>query len=110
MSAKPINIAAAVVDAVKSTTKEWARQRRAEERDASARLRRHDRMLRQHRTTILDAAWSVMEAAYAAASDNGTLPTRPRQIMYAARPEILRLTGKSSLDDRWPEKTRSSKH
>ena len=101
MSAKPINIAAAVVDAVKSTTKEWARQRRAEERDASARLRRHDRMLRQHRTTILDAAWSVMAAAYAAASDNGTLPTRPRQIMYAARPEILRLTGKSSLDDRY---------
>ena len=101
MSAKPINIAAAVVDAVKSTTKEWARQRRAEERDASARLRRHDRMLRQHRTTILYAAWSVMEAAYAAASDNGTLPTRPRQIMYAARPEILRLTGKSSLDDRY---------
>src|SRR6516165_8856312 len=26
---------------------------------------------------------------------------RPRQIMYAARPEILRLTGKSSLDDRY---------
>jgi hypothetical protein len=29
------------------------------------------------------------------------LPTRPRQIIYAARPEILELTGKSMLDDRY---------
>jgi hypothetical protein len=101
MSAKPINIASAVADAVKGVTREWAKQRRSEERDKSARLRRDDRMIRRRRITIRDAAEEVMVAAYNAASDNGTLPTRPRQIMYAARPKILLRTGKSSLDDRY---------
>jgi hypothetical protein len=44
--------------------------------------------------TIKDAAWQVMPAAYAAASSEGTLPANARQVMYAARPDILRLTGK----------------
>jgi hypothetical protein len=42
-----------------------------------------------------------MDEAYAKASDNGRLPVRPRQIMYAARPKILGLTGKDHLDDRY---------
>ena len=37
-----------------------------------------------------------MDEAYAQASDNGRLPVRPRQIMYAARPQILKLTGSKS--------------
>ena len=44
--------------------------------------------MREDRTTIQDAAWMVMEDAYNAASDDGSLPTRPRQVMYAARPDI----------------------
>jgi hypothetical protein len=39
-----------------------------------------------------------MASAYAAASDNGALPANARQIYYAARPEILRLTEKDTLD------------
>ena len=42
---------------------------------------------------IKTAAWKVMEAAYMKASDGGELPANARQIMYAARPEILRLAG-----------------
>jgi hypothetical protein len=42
-----------------------------------------------------------MDEAYAKASDNGRLPVRPRQIRYAARPEILGLTEKDHLDDRY---------
>jgi hypothetical protein len=42
-----------------------------------------------------------MEAAYFKASANGTYPALARQIMYAARPEILRLTGESSLDSQY---------
>jgi hypothetical protein len=42
-----------------------------------------------------------MEKAYLKASDNGRLPARPRQIMYAARPDILELTAKDTLDDRY---------
>jgi hypothetical protein len=41
--------------------------------------------------------FDVMEDAYLAASDHGTLPTKPRQIMYAARPEILARTGEETL-------------
>jgi Topoisomerase 6 subunit A/Spo11, Toprim domain len=41
-----------------------------------------------------------MPAAYAKASANGTLPAHARQIMYAARGEIQRLTGRM-LDDQY---------
>lgn len=50
---------------------------------------------------IKDAAWSVMEKAYLAASGNGTYPANARQIMYAARPDILRLIGKDRLNDKY---------
>ena len=101
MSAKPIDIAASITDAVEGVTKAWAKQRKAEERSAGARARRYDRMVRSDRFTIREAAWVAMKNAYMKASDNGRLPTRPRQIMYAARPEILELTGKDTLDDRY---------
>ena len=38
----------------------------------------------------------MMEAAYMLASDNGQLPAKARQIMYAARPRVL------ALRDPWP--------
>jgi hypothetical protein len=84
---------------VLGVTKEWAQQRKAEERNANARFRRADRLVRSGRVTIQHAAWMVMKGAYNAASDNGRLPTKPRQIMYAARPEILEITGRDSIDD-----------
>ena len=46
--------------------------------------------------TVKAAAYQVMEAAYLKASSNGTLPANARQIMYAARPLIIELTGKAS--------------
>jgi hypothetical protein len=49
--------------------------------------------------SIIAASWRVMARAYAAASDNGTLPANARQIMYAARPWILALTGTATLND-----------
>jgi len=101
MSAKPIDIAASITDAVEGVTKAWAKQRKAEERSAGALARRYDRMVRSDRFTIREAAWVAMKNAYMKASDNGRLPTRPRQIMYAARPEILELTEKDTLDDRY---------
>ena len=101
MTTKPINIAASITDAVEGVTKAWAKQRKAEERSASAFARRYNRMVRSDRFTIREAAWVAMKNAYMKASDNGRLPTRPRQIMYAARPEILELTGKDTLDDRY---------
>jgi hypothetical protein len=49
--------------------------------------------------SIAGAARQVMEAAYMKASDDGTLPANARQIMYAARPTILRLAGVEKFSD-----------
>jgi hypothetical protein len=87
----------AIKGAVRSVTKDWAKQRKAEERDRHAALGRRYRLVRSARVTIRDAAFEVMEEAYLAASDNGSLPVKPRQIMYAARPKILRMTGEVEL-------------
>ena len=47
-----------------------------------------------------------MEQAYLAASENvpgcgGRLPAKARQVMYAARPDILRMTGAKGFTDGW---------
>jgi hypothetical protein len=101
MATKPADLVASITDAVRDVTGHWARQRKAEDRDRSRELHRWDRLVRSDRVTIREAAFSVMEAAYLKASDDGRLPARPRQIMYAARPEILGLTGRDTLDDRY---------
>ena len=46
--------------------------------------------------TVKAAAYQVMEQAYLKASSGGTLPANARQIMYAARPLIIELTGKTT--------------
>src|SRR5271165_280941 len=88
----------AIVAAVKQVTAAWHRQRKAEERNASAKLRRMDALKAASKMSIKAAAYTVMAAAYAAASDNGALPANARQIFYAARPEIMRLAQVSELN------------
>jgi hypothetical protein len=90
-----------IIDAIQGVTKSWTKQRKAEEREIAQIDRRYDRLPRSRRTTLVDAAWSVMEEAYLKASSNGQYPAHARQIMYAARGEILDLTGKSQLDDQY---------
>jgi hypothetical protein len=91
-----IDIAAAIISATVAVTKDWAKQRKAEERDRARIDRRWDALVRSERVTIKDAAWEVMDEAYNKVSDNGQLPARPRQIMYVARPLILKLTAPRS--------------
>jgi hypothetical protein len=94
--------AAAINGAIGAVLKDWERQRKAEERDRSAALNRRYRLVRSSRLTIRDAAFRVMRESYLAASNNGTqpaLPVKPRQIMYAARPKILQMTGEVKLKD-----------
>jgi hypothetical protein len=92
--------AKAIIAGLEGVTKKWARQRKAEEREASQRARRYDRMVRVRRVTIKDAAYQVMDKAYMAASANDTLPAHARQIMYQARPDIQEITGRH-LDDQY---------
>ncbi len=109
----------AIIGAVKGVTKKWAKQRKREERDASAKLNRAYAM-RSFHTSIKDAAEDVMEKAYLKASANGTLPAHARQIMYAARPGIMNLANRAiskgfdqyftqtllpDYMEYWPEKT-----
>ena len=89
--------AEALAGLVEGGTAKWAKQRKAEERHASARLRRDDVMTRARRFNIKEAAEKVLPEAYLKASAGGTLPANPRQIYYAARSGILELTGKYNL-------------
>ena len=91
--------AAALVEGIRKVSADWAKQRKAEERRASAQRHRMDRLLRVRTVSVKEAAFDVMEKAYTDASDNGVLPANARQIMYAARPDILRITGRDSFDD-----------
>src|SRR5262245_66179932 len=92
------SIADDIFAGVESVTKEWTKQRKAEERRASTRWRRA--YIGAARYTVKDAAWDVMERAYLQASANDTLPATARQVMYAARPQIQKDTGRQ-LDDQY---------
>jgi hypothetical protein len=94
----PVSVKRELIAAVEHVTKRWAKIIKAEERDASAKARRLERLCRSRTVSIKDAAYDVMERAYMAASDNDTLPAKARQIMYAARPHIQERTGKQLND------------
>jgi DNA topoisomerase VI subunit B len=90
----------AVREAVEHVTADWAKQRKGEIKDARREAKRLDAMRRHHarRISIKDAAWRVLPDAYDKASSNGKYPALARQIYYAARPKILDLTDKDTLD------------
>jgi hypothetical protein len=87
---------------IEGVTAKWAKRRRAEERDAAARARRDDRLVHyRRRVSLRDPAFHVMRSAYLKASANGTLPANARQIYYAARPNILEIADRDSLDSQY---------
>src|SRR5215471_9074423 len=92
--------AEAVVSALRSVTKHWAKQRKMEERHASAAANRYSRLTRLHEPSIKEIAAQVMEEAYMKASANGRFSCNARQLMYAARPLIQEQTDKQ-LDDKY---------
>ena len=95
----PTKVEEAIVGAVKHVTAAWTKQRKAEERDAGARLRRMDVMTAADKPmSVGKAAAMAIPAAYAKVSDNGRLWAEAHQIYYAARPEILRLAQVDTVD------------
>jgi Topoisomerase 6 subunit A/Spo11, Toprim domain len=94
---RPRNIANDILDAVETATSKWTRQKKSEERHPGMVRYRASRMTREPRTTQKEAAWEIMEAAYMAASGNGTLPALARQIFYQARPKIMEMTEDKEL-------------
>lgn len=88
--------------ALESIAKDWKKAKRQadkQDRVSSSTLKRM--RYRPQRVTIRDVAFEVMEDAYSKASGNGRLPANARQIYYAARPVILRLTGESELSSQY---------
>jgi hypothetical protein len=92
-----------ILKCVDAVTKKWTKQRKQEERGRSQS--RRSALIRSCRVTVKYAACEVMKQAYLHASDNGTLPAAARQIMYAARPEILRITGEEDLNSSYFSQT-----
>jgi DNA topoisomerase 6 subunit A-like protein len=89
-------------DSVLGVTKDWAKQRKAEERHASAAANRRARLVRaSDYYNFKSAAFEVMEKAYMAASANGKYPASARQVMYQARPFIQEKMGGQQLSDQY---------
>ncbi len=83
----------------KLVTARFTRAKRQADRNGRIDARAMEELANAHKVkpmTVKAAAYQVMEAAYLKASSNGTLPANARQIMYAARPMIIALTGKAS--------------
>lgn len=83
-----------LISAVEGVTGKWAKQRKQEERAASARANRRYAMVRMRRITMKEAAERILPAAWDKASGDGQYPASARQIYYAARGPLQQLTGK----------------
>jgi hypothetical protein len=91
-----------IIGAIEAVTRKWTRQRKSEDKDRSRVHFRYERMrVRSDRVTFKDAAYQVMQEAYNKASSNGRYPAHARQVMYAARGQILELTGQRKLNDKY---------
>jgi hypothetical protein len=91
------NITTDILDAVKSATAKWTKQRKSEERQPGNIRYRATRMTREPSIKQVDAAAWVMEECYLKVSANNTLPALVRQIYYQARPQIMELTENKEL-------------
>jgi hypothetical protein len=102
MSDAKKSLAERLKNSVVGVTKDWAKQRRAEERHASAEARRRANLIRpSDYHNFRSASFEVMEQAYMAASANDTLPAMARQVMYQARPLVQEMMGGRQLDDQY---------
>jgi hypothetical protein len=93
-SDRPRDLANDIIGLVREGTKKWTKTRKAEERNPVSRSYRASRMTRERGVSFKEAAAEIMEAAYLKVSGDGTLPANARQIMYAARGHIQKMTGR----------------
>lgn len=67
---------------------------------AGAALRAAHKPTPRGAVSVIDAAFQVMSEAYDKASAGGSLPCNLRQLYYAARPGILALTGRQTVNSK----------
>lgn len=86
--------AADIAKLVNKSTAKWAKQRKAEERDARA-ISNRSTMFTSSRVHHSSVAAKILPAAYAHASDSGRLPVTQRQLYYACREAFREATGRT---------------
>jgi hypothetical protein len=91
---RPRDMANDILGALRDATKKWTRTRKAEERNPSSRSYRMSRLTRERGVSFKEAAAQIMETAYRQVSGPDGLPANARQIMYAARAHIQKVTGR----------------
>ena len=92
--ALPVAVRDGLAQGIAAVTKHWKALKRQADREDCVRERDREHYLKQQQfLSIKEAAYQVMEAAYRHASTQGRYPANARQIMYAARPWVLELTG-----------------
>jgi len=98
-SDRPRDLANDIISAVREGTKKWTKIRKTEERSPASRRYRRERMTRERGISQKDAAAQILPEAYAKVSGNGTLPANARQLMYACRPHIQKVTRQDLRDN-----------
>lgn len=79
-----------IFSGLSKVTKQWKTAKRKADKDDRVRPRQFAGFyVPSTRITIKEVAFNVMEKAYNKASSNGKYYANARQIMYAARPDIL---------------------
>jgi hypothetical protein len=81
-----------ITDAIKLVTKEWAKQRKAEDRNSQARYRR--KYIYSGRIHFTEIASEILPSAHEKASGSGAFTVSQRHMYYACRKEFQRLTGR----------------
>ena len=92
-------MAADIIGTIREGTKRWTKTRKSEERSPASRSYRYSRMTRERGVSFKEAAAQIMSEAYRKVSGNGRYPAEARQVMYAARPHIQKVTGKPLNDN-----------
>lgn len=93
------DLSADISAAMQGVTSEWKKAKQRDDRVARSRLQQM--RSKPSRTTIRDAAFSVMEQSYNRASSHGRYYATARQMFYPARPAILAMTGETTLDSKY---------
>jgi hypothetical protein len=92
-----MSIADDILKITENVTREWTKQRKAEERG------RRSRQSRQHiysdRVDFTEVAHLILPEGYAHASGNGRYTVDKRQFYYAVRDEFLNMTGREITAD-----------
>jgi Topoisomerase 6 subunit A/Spo11, Toprim domain len=89
--------AADILGITASVTKEWTKQRKAEERGRRSRLSRD--YVYSDRVNFTAVAHNILPGGYSHASGNGRYTVDKRQFYYAVRDEFLEQTGREITAD-----------